>query len=239
MSNVELADASTIFSFVDLTDLAETADETSLRTLCQRASMPSQSVAAVCVWPHYVRQARILLADTTIQVATVCNFPHGKSPLVDVIAEIQQAIAAGAQEVDVVFPREFFFAGKIKETKDFLCAVRAACGSYVLKIILESGAFVDGESLMQASECALSAGADFLKTSTGKFGIGATVPAAKILLSAIQKYQPQAGMKVSGGIRTFVEAKTYLALATTMMGEAWVTPMHFRIGASQLRSIDH
>ena len=224
-----------IWQFVDLTDLAVPPDKTKLVPLCEIAKLPLQKVAAVCVWPQFVVRAGELLAGTGIKVATVINFPAGTAALVSVLAEIARAIAAGADELDIVFPRDLFFAGKNKEVIYFLHACRTACAGHVLKIILESGAFPDDASLASAARLVCASGADFLKTSTGKIAAGATLSAARILLQVLQEYSGNTGLKVSGGIRSIESASAYLALAEEMMGAAWVTPVHFRVGASALK----
>ncbi|MDX1900479.1 MAG: deoxyribose-phosphate aldolase [Gammaproteobacteria bacterium] len=223
-----------IFSCVDLTDLSDQANIDSLNTLCKKAIQ--LKVAAVCVWPRFVAAAKKYLTNTNIKIATVANFPEGNQPLQTVLDEIQFAIEQGADELDVVFPYTLFLADEKKSTAQFIKSCRDACKGKVLKVILESGAFSDRETLAIAATQVCAAGVDFLKTSTGKIAIGATLEAADTLLKVIRDQQGVTGLKVSGGIRTMPVALAYLELARNIMGIAWPTAKHFRIGASHLDS---
>lgn len=155
-------------------------------------------------------------------------------PLPKVLTQISHAIDNGADEIDVVFPYHDFLAGKINETKTFLQTCRAACQNKILKIIVESGAFSDLNVLHQAVMQITEADVDFIKTSTGKIATGATLPAVYVFLSILKKYAFHAGIKISGGIRTARTAVTYLELTRHLLNDTWITPDHFRIGASQL-----
>ena len=224
---------------LDLTSLNDTDTDDTIRTLCQRALTPLGHVAAVCVFPEFVGVAKECLQDTDIQVATVVNFPSGNEALNDVIAEVKQALFDSADEIDVVFPYEFYLAGERDYCIDFIRQVKKACGHRLLKVILESGAFSSMEVLAAASHDALTAGADFLKTSTGKIAEGATLEAARVMLTAIKSFDAHRviGFKVSGGVRTTEDAAHYIQLARDIMGEDWVSARTFRIGASGL--LDH
>lgn len=221
-----------LLSLIDLTDLSNDHQQIHLMTLCEKAIQAQ--VAAICIWPEYLLEAKSLLFNNTIKLATVANFPTGKMPLPKVLAQITQAIDNGADEIDVVFPYHDFLAGKINETKTFLQTCRATCQNKILKIIVESGAFSDLNVLQQAAIQIAEAGVDFLKTSTGKIAIGATLPAVYIFLSVLKNHGFETGIKISGGIRTARTAVTYLELTRHLLNDTWITSNHFRIGTSQL-----
>lgn len=224
----------TLFSLLDLTDLGESCTKDSIKDLCQQSRQHGAYAAAVCVWPAFVTFAASLLETSPVAIAAVINFPAGTQPLSGVLEDIQHALNDGADEIDLVFPRERFFAGEIAEVQKFLKACRNATQGKILKIILESGAFPDQASLSDACRLACEEEADFLKTSTGKISVGATLPAVHTLLKVIQDTGTQTGIKISGGIRTVNDALPYLSLARDFMGEAWMTPHHVRFGTSQL-----
>ena len=223
---------------LDLTSLTEGHDtqggEADIEALCVRAQGPASRqghVAAVCVWPRQAGLARSLLPPT-IAVAAVANFPDGSSDIARAVRDTAAIATAGAQEVDVVIPyRELGAAPAL------LAAVRRECAGLVLKVIVETGELKDEVLILQACRMALDAGADFLKTSTGKRPVAATPAAARLLLSAIA-IDPQArsrvGFKPAGGIRTVADAALYMQLTAEMLGADAVTPARFRIGASGL-----
>jgi deoxyribose-phosphate aldolase len=223
-----------IYSLIDLTSLNETDDSAKISELCTKAILSVVPVAAVCVYPQFIPDVKKALRGTAVKIATVANFPSGNDSLESVVATIHAAIAQGAQEVDVVFPYSRFLANDKKFAEEFIRACKSACGKHTLKVILETGALRDLAIIAEASELAIAAGADFLKTSTGKISIGATFEAAAVMLTAIKKKSNgSVGFKASGGIRTITQAEDYIALAECMMGEDWVSPLHFRIGVSQ------
>jgi deoxyribose-phosphate aldolase len=232
--------AEQILSLIDLTSLNETDDAATIAALCDKACQVLHGkVAAVCIYPRFVRQASDLLRGTLIKIATVVNFPDANEPLPSVISAIEQALQEGANEIDVVFPYPHFLAGEKAFAEDFIKQCKKTCGkNNVLKVILEIGALPDEKKIAEASQIALSGGADFLKTSTGKIAQGATLEAAAVMLQVIKErsllVKQPFGLKVSGGIRTPVQAIQYIELAEQIMGETWVMPAHFRIGASQL-----
>ncbi len=219
---------------LDLTNLDDACDAAAIDDLCARAQSPEGSVAAVCVWPRFVAQARAKLAHTGVHVATVVNFPSGDEPIEAVVAATRAALADGADEIDMVVPWKRLVAGDEAAVTEAVRAVKAACGAATLKAILETGAIEDEALIGVAAMRALEGGADFLKTSTGKVPVNATPRAAEILLDAIARSDGQAGFKASGGVRTVEEAGVYLALADRIMGPGWAGPRHFRIGASSL-----
>ncbi len=220
---------------LDLTSLVDGQDlaggEAEIERLCARARSPCGNVAAVCVWPRLAARARALLPPG-IRVAAVANFPDGSSDIDRALRDTAQIAAAGAQEVDVVLPwRDLAGAPAL------LAAVRRASAGLMLKVILETGELRDEPLIAQACRIALDAGADFLKTSTGKRPVGATPAAARLLLHAIASdptARTRVGFKPAGGIRSVADAALYLQLTTEVLGDAALTPARFRIGASGL-----
>lgn len=225
-----------LFSLIDLTSLNDADTESTISALCKKAvSREGHYVAAVCVYPQFVSHAKKLLAQTPVKIATVANFPFATDPLEHVISEIKKSVQNGAQEIDVVFPYQQYLSGEKESSYDFIRACKAACGeSVLLKVILETGALENLSNVTEVSYNVCHAGADFLKTSTGKIPVGATPDAAEAMLKTIKKISRPIGFKVSGGVRTLEQAAVYIELATQIMGVTWVTPRHFRIGASQL-----
>jgi deoxyribose-phosphate aldolase len=228
-----------VIGLLDLTSLGDDDTEQMIADLCARAVTPFGPVAAVCVWPRFVAQARRLLGDTPVKVATVINFPHGDGDPAGVAAATRAAAADGAQEIDVVAPWRPFLEGDEAYAGPVLQACREACGADAgLKVIVESGAFADAAdgsaALRRLCDTALAAGADFLKTSTGKREPGASLAAAAVFYDAITAANSPAGVKISGGVRTCEQAAAYLAQAAARKGEGWAAPATFRFGASAL-----
>jgi deoxyribose-phosphate aldolase len=200
--------------------------------LCDRAT--TAAVAAVCVWPAFVELCSTRLAGTGVRIATVVNFPAGTDPAERVVAVAASALAAGADEIDVVLPYRAWSAGRTDRAALMLDEVRAAAADATVKVILETGALADTGSVSAAATFAIDHGADFVKTSTGKIAVSATPAAASAMLAAIRASGRAVGLKPSGGIRTLADARTYLALADEAMGADWATPATFRFGASGL-----
>jgi len=223
-------------SLLDLTDLTDTCDAAAIEKLCAQAQTPFGTVAAICIWPRFVAQARgILGAGHAVKIATVVNFPSGDLPVEAVVAETKRAIADGADEIDLVIPYRDFIAGDEEAVTEMVTAVRAACPPPVLlKTILETGELKDPALIREASDLAIAAGSDFIKTSTGKAAVNATLQAAEIMLNAIKSSGRPVGFKPAGGVRTVADAGDYLALAATILGEGWAMPKTFRFGASGL-----
>lgn len=219
---------------LDLTNLQDDCDEAAVSDLCRRAQTPEGSVAAVCVWPRFVPQAKAALARTGVRVATVVNFPHGTDGVEAVKAEARAALADGADEIDLVTPWREAAADDPAAVAAMVREVRDVCGDAVLKAILETGELADPALIGLAAEAALDGGADFLKTSTGKVRVNATPEAARVLLQAIARRGGRAGFKPAGGVRTVAEAGVYLALCDEILGPGWAGPRRFRIGASGL-----
>jgi deoxyribose-phosphate aldolase len=230
------ASARIALACLDLTSLNDADTEADIAKLCQRAQTPFGAVAAVCVWPRLAAFARAQL-PAHIGVAAVANFPHGNSDVASAVQDTLQIVHAGAQEVDVVLPYKALMAGNDAAVTQLLVAVRQACPDLVLKVILETGELKTQALITRASQLALQAGADFIKTSTGKTPVNATPEAARLMLEAIAA-DPAAtthvGFKASGGIRTVQEAAIYQGLVCQYLGEDALNRQRFRIGASSI-----
>lgn len=219
---------------LDLTSLNEAETEADIETLCRRAQSPFGPVAAVCVWPRFVGLARRLL-PAGIRVAAVANFPAGALDLPLALADVRAIAGAGGDEVDVVLPYRALMQGRVTECADFLAAVREASRPLTLKVIIESGELATPALIAQATRLALAAGADFVKTSTGKTAVSATPEAAAVMLAEIASGGfGRAGFKASGGIRTVSDALPYLQLAARQLGSQARYPQRLRLGASAL-----
>ena len=232
MRDFELA--KTLLSTLDLTSLGKNDNETNITTLCDNAKTEYGNVAAVCVYSKFIPMVQKLLEGTKVKIATVVNFPKGSVDAESVVAEIKKAIGYGADEIDAVFPYNSFLNGNIEDCRKMLSAIVDNASSRKIKIILESGAFKGVRSLQDACRLCLEYKIDFLKTSTGKIDVSATVDAANAILEVIHETPRNVGFKASGGIKTFEQARQYYILAQSVMGEKWPTAKHFRIGASSL-----
>ena len=228
--------AAVALSLLDLTNLKDDCTPAQIETLCARAQSPYGNTAAICIWPRFVAQARgILGTDHAVKIATVVNFPAGDMEVADVAAEAREAIADGADEIDLVIPYGAFLAGNEQAVTDMVAAVKAECtGPVILKTILETGELKDAALIQRASELAIDAGSDFIKTSTGKVTVNATLEAADIMLRAIRASGRKVGFKPAGGIGSVADAALYLSLAETIMAPDWAMPSTFRFGASSL-----
>lgn len=233
-----LHDAQLALSLMDLTSLNDTDTDGVIEALCQQANSPAGTPAAVCVYPQFINTARKALSQLQlnhVKVATVTNFPEGSDDIARATQETRDAVAAGAHEVDVVFPYRALMNGNTEIGFDLVSQCKAACGdSVALKVIIESGELQSEAFIRQASEISIKAGADFIKTSTGKVPVNATIDAARIMLSAIKDSGKDVGFKAAGGVRTAEEASEFLNVARDIMGDTWVTPEHYRFGASSL-----
>ncbi|WP_432454452.1 MULTISPECIES: deoxyribose-phosphate aldolase [unclassified Agarivorans] len=225
-------------SLMDLTTLNDDDTRASVAALCAQASSAQGQVAAVCIYPRFIPFARRILAEqgaSEVKIATVTNFPLGEDDVALAVAETKAAVAYGADEVDVVFPWRALMAGNQQVGTDLVAQCKAACGSAVkLKVIIESGELKSADLIAKASELAIKAGADFIKTSTGKVAVNATPEAAKVMLNAIAKFNPNCGFKAAGGVKSAEQAKIYLDLARQILGDEWLSQAHFRFGASSL-----
>jgi deoxyribose-phosphate aldolase len=232
-------------SMMDLTTLDAKDTPGKVRQLCNKAIRPDDSmpdipsVAAVCVYPNMVSVAKESLRGTKIQVAAVATaFPSGMSTRDVKIRETKFAVSEGADEIDMVISRGKFLAGEFNYVFDEIAAVKEACGSAHLKVILETGELGTLDRVRQASDLAMHAGADFIKTSTGKIQPAATLPVTLVMLEAIRDFYFQhgkmIGMKPAGGISTSKLALQYLVMVHETLGDAWLSPDYFRFGASSL-----
>jgi deoxyribose-phosphate aldolase len=231
----DVVSARRIRALIDLTDLGPACTEADIERLCRRAIDHHPCVAAVCVWPPFVARAARLLAGTGVKVATVVNFPGGGTDVAATLAETALALSDGADEIDLVIPFRALLAGDAEAARAMVVAVRAAVPAPKhLKVILETGSYPSQREVRAAADLAIDAGADFVKTSTGKTDRSATPEAARTLLEAIRDAGRAVGLKPSGGIRNVADAEAYLALADEVMGPQWAVPATFRFGASGL-----
>jgi len=234
-----------ILSIIDLTSLEGSDTENKIVSLCNKAKgyklkgKGIPNVAAVCVYPPFVKIVKKNLEDTGIKVASVAGaFPSGQSPLFVKIEEVKYAIYEGADEIDMVISRGKFLEGNFQEVFDEIAAIKEVCGDIHLKVILETGELESLKNTRKASEIAISAGADFIKTSTGKISPAATEPDFVVMLDTIKEYfektKKMIGVKPAGGISEPWQALNYLVLVKDILGDEWINKNYFRIGASRL-----
>jgi len=232
-------------SMMDLTTLEAKDTPGKVKQLCAKAIRPHESLsdipsaAAVCVYPNLVRVAKKALEGSKVKVAAVSTaFPSGMSTRKAKIEETKFAVSEGADEIDMVISRGKFLNGDYNYVSDEIVAVKNACGKAHLKVILETGELSTFDNVRLASDIAMNAGADFIKTSTGKIQPAATLPVTLVMLEAIRDYYYRTGkmigMKPAGGISTAKLALQYLVLVKETLGNAWLTPDYFRFGASSL-----
>jgi deoxyribose-phosphate aldolase len=236
MTNELIAHARMALACLDLTSLNDGDTEADIAALCAKAQTSFGPVAAVCVWPRLAAFARAQLPPN-IRVAAVANFPVGSADVARAVADTRAIVDAGAQEVDVVLPYTELLQGNVVGVEMLLQAVRKACDGLTLKVILETGALVTDEQIALASQISLDAGADFLKTSTGKIPVSATPAAATQMLQAITQNattKARTGFKPSGGIRTVADAVVYMQLQQQHLGAQALNSQRFRIGASSI-----
>ncbi len=227
---------------IDLTTLEGRDTPGRVRSLCAKAAYPGAGaprVAAVCVYPNLVAVAKAELRGTGVKVASVATaFPSGLSSLDVKLRDTEAALADGADEIDMVIDRGAFLAGDEARVFDEIAAVKALCGDVHLKAILETGELGSYDATRRASDLALEAGADVIKTSTGKIGTSATLATALVMAQAIRDFftrtRQRRGLKVAGGVRNTKAAISYLVLLDETLGDAWLSPDLFRIGASAL-----
>ncbi|HYU92705.1 MAG TPA: deoxyribose-phosphate aldolase [Actinomycetota bacterium] len=230
---------------IDLTTLEGSDTVGKIVAMCAKAVRPNPvdssvpSVAAVCIYPHLVPVAVGQLKNTGVKVASVAGgFPSGLGPLDARLREVREVMELGADEIDIVLNRSLFLGGQYAQAFEELAAAREAAGDTHLKVILESGELGSYDRIRQASVLAMAAGADFIKTSTGKIQPAATLPAALCMMEASREFFHETGrrvgVKVAGGIRQSKQAIQYLVLVYETLGPEWMTPDLFRIGASTL-----
>ncbi|WP_049579653.1 deoxyribose-phosphate aldolase [Streptomyces sp. SBT349] len=232
-------------SMIDLTTLEGADTPGKVRSLCAKGAAPDPTdrsvprVAAICVYSDMVTIAKEALRGTGIAVASVATaFPAGRAARSVKLADTREAVAAGADEVDMVIDRGAFLAGNYLKVFEEIVAVREACGDAHLKVILENGELGTYDAIRRASWLAMLAGADFIKTSTGKVAVNATLPNTLLMLEAVRDFLVvsgrQVGVKAAGGIRSSKDAVRYLVVVNETAGEAWLDPGWFRFGASSL-----
>jgi len=230
---------------IDLTTLEGKDTPGKIRALAGKAVRPDPtdptipSVAALCVYSNMIGPAKDALKGSTVKVAAVTTyFPSGQAPLAVKLEDVRQALAAGADEIDMVMDRGAYLAGDYGKVYDEIVSVKQACGDTHLKVILETGELETYDNVRRASVLAMAAGADFIKTSTGKVQPASTLPVTLVMLEAIRDFHAQTGravgMKPAGGIRTSREAIAYLTVLYETLGPDWMTPDRFRFGASTL-----
>jgi len=230
---------------MDLTTLEGRDTPGKIRAMCAKAIHPQPgdpsipSVAAVCVYPALIADAKDALRGSTVKVASVATgFPSGQTFRDIKIAEVRAAVAAGADEIDMVIDRGAFLAGDYATVFEEIVAIKEAAGEAHLKVILETGELGTFDNVRRASVLAMAAGADFIKTSTGKIVPAATLPVTLVMLEAIRDFErvtgKAIGMKPAGGIRTAKESIQYLVVLYETLGPRWMTPDRFRFGASSL-----
>lgn len=235
MDTILKEQAARALALLDLTSLNDTDTEETVKTLCAKAHGEFGHTAAVCIWPRFVKLAKEELKGTPVRVATVVNFPHGGTDIEATVAETKQAIADGADEIDVVLPYKAFMDGDTASAKALLDATRKACAGKTMKVIIESGVLAHANTIAEASRLSIACGADFIKTSTGKTPVSATLEAANVMLEVIRESGKPVGFKASGGVRSTEQAADYMTLADKIMGPKWISLMTFRFGASGLR----
>ena len=224
-----------LLPLLDLTSLGEDDTPGGIEALCVSARTPHGLPAALCVYPEHVTTVRRVMQGSGTKVATVVNFPDGGSDGQRIVRETRRALAAGADEIDMVLPYGALLRGERLLAEAAVKACRDACGAGVaLKLIIESGELATPQSIREACAIGLAAGVDFLKTSTGKVPVNATPEAAALMLDAIAEAGGSCGFKAAGGIRTLADAQVYLELARSRLGDDWIDASHFRIGASAL-----
>lgn len=236
MSDVTLAQQA--LSLLDLTSLNDNDNEESTVALAQSAHTPFGPPAALCLYPAFLTTARSALdwlGLPSLKLATVVNFPAGGTDQHQLEAECAAAVQLGADEIDMVFPWRALQDGDQAIGARMVAACRGAMpAAMTLKVIIESGELASETLITAATEIAIAEGADFVKTSTGKTRVSATLPAAEIILGIIKARGGNVGFKASGGVRSLADARAYLELAARIMGPDWITPDHFRFGASSL-----
>ncbi|KUL22896.1 deoxyribose-phosphate aldolase [Actinoplanes awajinensis] len=230
---------------VDLTTLEGADTPGKVRALCAKGRHPDPgdpscpSVAAICVYPAMAGVAHAALAGSGVHLASVATaFPSGQAPLEVRLADTRAAVEAGADEIDMVISRGAFLAGDYTRVFEEIVAVKQACGSAHLKVILETGELATYDNVRRASWLAMLAGADFIKTSTGKVAVNATLPITLVMLEAVRDFRErhgrQIGVKPAGGIKNTKDAIKYLVLINETAGDDWLDPAWFRFGASSL-----
>jgi deoxyribose-phosphate aldolase len=227
-----------LIQLLDFTTLSGDETEQSIRAFCQQALDAPVPVAGLCLYPRWVSLAKECMKNRPVPIVTVCNFPLGNEPLHVMQQAIRTSLEEGADEIDIVIPYRSFMSGDEESVIACVEAAKEVCGNHCLKVILETGILQDIELIAFASQLAIDGGADFLKTSTGKAPVNATVDAATVMLEIIAAHYQETGriigFKAAGGIRTAEAAHQYVDLAVSILGEEYLDPATFRIGTSKL-----
>ncbi len=239
MSDLKIA-ALRALKLMDLTTLNDDDTDAKVISLCHNAKSVVGNTAAICIYPRFIPIAKKTLREQgtpEVRIATVTNFPHGNDDIDIAVAETKAAVAYGADEVDVVFPYRALMAGDEKVGFELVKECKKACGDNVLlKVIIEVGELKEEALIKKASQICIEAGADFIKTSTGKVPVNATPEYARMMLEVIRDMgvSETVGFKPAGGVRTAEDAAAYLAMADEILGNNWVDARHYRFGASSL-----
>ncbi|WP_413112951.1 deoxyribose-phosphate aldolase [Thaumasiovibrio sp. DFM-14] len=238
MSELKVA-ALRALKLMDLTTLNDDDTDQKVIELCHSAKSPVGNTAAICIYPRFIPIAKKTLREQgtpDVKIATVTNFPHGNDDIEIAVAETKAAVAYGADEVDVVFPYRALIAGNENVGFELVKQCKQACGEITLKVIIETGELKEEALIRKASEISINAGADFIKTSTGKVPVNATPESAEIMLNVIKEMgvAERVGFKPAGGVRTAEDASEYLAMADRILGAEWADAAHYRFGASSL-----
>ena len=230
----QIAVAKKVLGLIDLTSLNDNDTDVEIKNLCASAVTQYGNVAAICIYSRFIPLAKKLLKNSKIKIATVTNFPHGSHDLDMAMLETELAIKRGASEVDIVFPYHELIAGRFDIAAKMIKEAKKICGKKKLKVIIESGELKTKQLIRQAAEISIANGADFIKTSTGKVAVNATLEATEIMLRTIKASGKKCGFKAAGGVKTVEQAAKYLELTAKIMGDRWITAKNFRFGASSL-----
>jgi len=238
MSDLKAA-ALRALKLMDLTTLNDDDTTEKVVALCHDAKTAVGNTAAICIYPRFIPAAKKALREQgtpEVRIATVTNFPHGNDDIEIAVAETKAAVAYGADEVDVVFPYRALISGNEEVGFELVKQCKEVCGDITLKVIIETGELKEEALIKKASEICIKAGADFIKTSTGKVPVNATPEYARMMLEVIRDMgvAKTVGFKPAGGVRTAEDAAQYLAMADELLGAEWADNMHYRFGASSL-----
>ncbi|MEI8204619.1 MAG: deoxyribose-phosphate aldolase [Bacteroidota bacterium] len=242
-NNITYKQINILTTLIDLTTLDATDTNTSVLALCEKAVSLNQyglpQVAAICVYPSFVKTVKAALEGTDIKTASVAGaFPSGQTSIEVKLAEVKYAIEQGADEIDMVISRGKFLEGNYQEVFDEIAAIRECCANQTLKVILETGELGSVNNIYKASLLAINAGADFIKTSTGKIPFGASTTSIYVMLMAVREHflktRKMIGIKAAGGVSEILQALTYCALTEHFLGEEYLNSKYMRIGASRL-----
>ena len=224
---------SEVINLIDLTSLNDTDKDKNIIDLCHKAKTSLGDVASICIYKQFISLAKKHL-DKNIPITTVINFPKGNQNLKDTLLELEDVLTFGADEIDLVMPYHLVAQNQLSEIEYYVHEVRNNSIGKVLKVIIESGELAKEEYIRIASKISIDCGVDFIKTSTGKVNINATLESAKIMLEEIKKSGTNCGFKAAGGVKTYEESIEYLSLAKNIMGDSYINKKTFRFGDSSL-----